>query len=116
MLFAQIDTPHVLVDRSIVERNIEKYQAYCSLHNIGLRPHIKTHKIPEFARMQVAAGARGITCQKIGEAEIMADAGLDDILLTYNIIGASKLERLKALAKRVNLSVVADNLDVVEGL
>jgi len=63
-----------------------------------LRPHIKTHKLPRFAQQQVALGAVGITCQKLGEAEVMADAGLTDILLPYNILGASKLERLRALA------------------
>lgn len=116
MLFPDVDTPHVLVDRDIVERNIEKYQKYCSSHHIKLRPHIKTHKIPEFAKLQIAAGCSGITCQKIGEAEVMADAGIDDILITYNILGSAKLKRLKALAKRTNLCVVADNETIVEGL
>ena len=82
MPFPDVDTPHVLVDRDIVERNIEKYQKYCSAHDLNLRPHIKTHKIPEFAKMQITAGCTSIICQKIGEAEVMADTGIDDILIT----------------------------------
>ena len=116
MLFPDIDTPGVLIDRDVVEQNIGRYQAYCNSHGLGLRPHIKTHKIPEFARLQIAAGSIGITCQKIGEAEVMADAGIDDILITYNIIGTAKLKRLKSLSRRVKLSVVADNMVVIKGL
>ena len=116
MIFPAVDTPNVLIDRDVVMRNISQYQAYCTKHGIGLRPHIKTHKIPEFAQMQVTAGAIGITCQKISEAEIMAAAGLKDILLTYNILGDHKLKKLKTLAGQVNLTVVADNLKVIDGL
>lgn len=114
--FADVDTPAVLIDLDIVERNIARFQAYCDEHGIEARPHIKTHKLPRFARAQVAAGAVGITCQKIGEAEVMVDAGLEDILITYNIIGAAKLDRLAALARRCRLTVVADNPYVVDGL
>lgn len=116
MMFDEVETPAVLVDLEIAERNIDRYQDYCRLHGIALRPHIKTHKMPEFARRQVAAGAVGITCQKIGEAEVMADAGLDDILITYNIIGTAKLARLRALAERIKLSVTADSKAVIDGL
>lgn len=116
MLFPDVDTPNVLVDQDIATRNIAKYQEYCTSHGLNLRPHIKTHKIPDFANAQITAGASGITCQKIGEAEIMADAGITDILITYNILGKVKLVKLKALAARISLTVVADNLTVVEGL
>lgn len=115
-MFESLETPAVLVDADIAERNIERYQAYCSEHGIALRPHIKTHKTREFARRQVAAGAVGITCQKISEAEVMAEAGLNDILITYNIIGAQKLTRLQALARRITLSVTADSDTVIDGL
>lgn len=115
-MFESLETPAVLVDLDIAERNIERYQAYCDKHGIALRPHIKTHKTREFARRQVMAGAVGITCQKISEAEVMADAGLDDILITYNIVGAQKLARLYALARRITLSVTADSRAVIEGL
>ncbi|MBO9508551.1 D-TA family PLP-dependent enzyme [Thalassospira sp. A3_1] len=115
--YPELDTPCAVVDLDTVDRNIESYQAYCDKQGIGLRPHIKTHKIPAFAAQQMKAGALGITCQKIGEAEVMADAGLDDILLTYNVLGERKLARLRALFDRIkSLRVVADNAVVVEGL
>jgi len=111
-----MDTPCVVVDLAVVKRNIERTQAIFDRLGVAFRPHIKTHKIPELALAQVKAGARGITCQKIGEAEVMADSGIDDILITYNIVGAEKLARLKALAERCKLSVTADNADVIDGL
>ena len=82
----------------------------------SLRPHIKTHKIPEFAHLQIRLGAKGINCQKLGEAEVMVDAGISDILLTYNLIGQTKLDRLVALAHRADIKVVADSRETVEGL
>jgi D-serine deaminase-like pyridoxal phosphate-dependent protein len=112
----EIDTPAVLIDIDRAVANIERAQSYADGHGLPLRPHIKTHKLPMLARRQVDAGAVGITCQKIGEAEVMADAGLDDILLPYNILGRDKLARLRALADRVTLSVTADNPLVVAGL
>jgi D-serine deaminase-like pyridoxal phosphate-dependent protein len=115
-LFARIDTPAVVIDVAQAERNIRRFQDYANAHGLKLRPHIKTHKLPFFAKAQIAAGAIGITCQKIGEAEVMADAGLTDILITYNILGAAKVLRLAALARRCKLSVVADNSAVVDGL
>lgn len=110
------DTPCVLIDLDVVRRNIERTQSIFDDLGVAFRPHIKTHRIPEFARMQIEAGACGITCQKIGEAEVMAAAGIDDILITYNIIGDSKLERLVALSQSCTLSVTADNAAVVRGL
>ncbi|MGS0646515.1 D-TA family PLP-dependent enzyme [Komagataeibacter melomenusus] len=111
----KLDTPAVLVDIDKAFSNINKAQQYANAHGFSLRPHIKTHKLPYFAHAQVKAGAVGITCQKLTEAEIMAQAGLADILLTYNIIGAHKLGRMVNLARQVALSVVADNIPVVEG-
>ncbi|MDG3576577.1 D-TA family PLP-dependent enzyme [Rhizobium sp. YJ-22] len=115
---ATIDTPAVLVDLDIARSNIARFQAYADAHGIAVRPHIKTHKLPAIAEMQLAAGAIGITCQKVSEAEAMI-AGSDairDVLITYNILGGEKLEHLKALAKKVKLRVVADNSTVVDGL
>src|SRR5947208_15847926 len=74
----QLETPVLTADLDAVERNIAGMQSYCDEHGLALRPHIKTHKLPEVARLQVDAGARGITCQKLGEAEVFADAGFDD--------------------------------------
>ena len=106
------DTPAVLIDLSQAEANLMRAQAYADAQGFTLRPHIKTHKLPRFAKAALELGAKGITCQKIGEAEVMADAGIGDILITYNILGARKLERLKALAGRVTLAVVADGAAV----
>src|SRR2546425_12708695 len=115
-LLELIDTPVVTIDLAVMEQNIARLQHYLSLHGMRNRPHIKTHKVPAIARMQVAAGAAGITCQKLGEAEVMAEGGLDDILLTYNVLGEAKLERLVALADRISLTVTVDHADIAAEL
>src|SRR5919206_1691495 len=112
----EIETPAVLIDLDRVERNLRRWQDFCDAHGLANRPHIKTHKLVPFAKRQLELGAHGITCQKLGEAEVMADSGIRDILLTYNIIGRPKLERLAALARRAAVTVVADSDFVVEGL
>ena len=112
-----IETPALVVDEAVALRNIRAFQDHCDAAGLTLRPHVKTHKTLHFARAQIAAGAVGITCQKIGEAEAMADGGLDDILITYNIVGEAKLARLRALAGRVTaLAVTADDQAVIDGL
>lgn len=116
-MFDTLTTPAVLVDLDVAEANIDRFQAHCDRYGLKLRPHIKTHKLPMLARRQISAGAIGITCQKITEAEAMiSEGGIDDILITYNILGREKVARLRELAGRVRLSVVADNATVVEGL
>jgi D-serine deaminase-like pyridoxal phosphate-dependent protein len=110
-----LETPAVLIDIDRAEANLARAQAYADRHGVKLRPHIKTHKLPYFARRQVEYGAIGITCQKIGEAEVMADAALEDIFLPYNILGTEKLLRLRAVATRTRLSVTADSRATVEG-
>jgi D-serine deaminase-like pyridoxal phosphate-dependent protein len=115
MLLIDLDTPAVVIDRRIAEANLARAQAYADGHGLLLRPHIKTHKLPLFARRQVELGAVGITCQKVGEAEAMADAGLSDIFLPYNILGRAKLDRLLALHQRIALSVTADSGITIEG-
>jgi D-serine deaminase-like pyridoxal phosphate-dependent protein len=112
----ELETPVVLVDIDKAEANLKKAQDAADKAGIKLRPHIKTHKLPLFARRQVALGAVGITVQKLGEAEVMADAGLTDILLTFNIVGEKKRTRLKALHERVTIRVVADSAETVAGL
>ena len=109
MLIEDLETPVPVVDLDRVERNLAKMQAYCDRHGLKLRPHIKTHKIPFLARRAVELGASGITCQKLGEAEVMADAGLDDILISYPLIGKAKAERLAALAQRARVRVAVDS-------
>lgn len=84
-----MDTPAVLVDLEVVRRNIARFQGYADRIGMAVRPHIKTHKLPQIAAMQLAAGAIGITCQKVSEAQAMVTAGtgLNDLLITYNILG-----------------------------
>src|SRR4051794_22816158 len=101
----------------IVERNITRIQAACEAAGVANRPHIKTHKSPVLAKLQIKAGAKGITCQKLGEAEVMAEeAGIDDILISYNLIGEEKMVRLGALQAKASMTVAADNPVVVAGL
>lgn len=109
-------TPAVVIDLDKVEANIARLQAACDAAGVANRPHIKTHKSPELARLQREAGARGITCQKLGEAEVMADGGLDDILISYNILGEEKLGRLGHLQRRIRVIASADNPVTVAGL
>lgn len=104
------DTPCVVVDLDVVERNILRLQAYLDEHGIENRPHIKTHKLPLLAHWQLAAGASGITVQSLGEAEVMAAAGITDILITYNVMGQEKEQRLAQLARLANIRVALDNL------
>ncbi|QRM57584.1 D-TA family PLP-dependent enzyme [Sinorhizobium sp. BG8] len=113
-----LSTPVVLVDLEVARRNIDRFQAYADTHGLKLRPHIKTHKLPAIAEMQLRAGAVGVTCQKVSEAEAMVAGSPDirDVLITYNILGAEKLKRLTGLARKVALSVVADSQTVVQGL
>lgn len=111
-----LDTPAPTVDLDAVERNIRRMQGYCDEHGLDFRPHIKTHKLPAIAHMQVRAGAVGIACQKLGEAEVMEAAGLRDILVTFPLVGASKAERLAALAGEATLSAVGDSETVARGL
>src|SRR6202161_4635436 len=109
-------TPVAVIDMDRVERNIARIQAACDAAGVANRPHIKTHKSPMLARMQIDAGARGITCQKIGEAEVMAEAGVDDILISYNLLGDEKMARLGALQAKAHMPVAADNPTVVANL
>jgi len=118
MTLDELETPAVTIDLDRLDANIRRVQARVAGTGRGNRPHIKTHKIPAIAKMQLDAGAVGITCQKLGEVEVFVDAGVaDDILLTFNIVGRQKTDHLMALAARVNrLAVVADNETVVRGL
>jgi D-serine deaminase-like pyridoxal phosphate-dependent protein len=112
---ADLETPCVVIDLDKTEANLARVQAHAAANGYALRPHIKTHKLPRFAKRQIELGAVGITAQKLGEAEVMGDAGLGDIFVPYNIVGAAKLARLAALNDRVTLSVTADSPDTVAG-
>jgi len=112
----EFGTPAVVIDLDRVEANIARVQKLCEAAGVANRPHIKTHKSPVLAKMQVAAGARGITCQKLGEAEVMVEGGIDDILISYNLLGEEKVGRLGRLLKRAQIVVAADNPTTLAGL
>ncbi len=112
----ELETPVPLIDVDVVERNVRRWQERCTALGMGNRPHIKTHKLVGLAKYQLAQGAAGITVQKLGEAEVMANAGISDMLLTFNVVGKTKLARLAALARRTAISLVADNHDMIAGL
>jgi len=109
-----LETPMVAVDLGRVDRNIAALQAYCDEHGLANRPHIKTHKLPFVAHRQLAAGASGITVQKLGEAEVMIAAGIDDLLITYNVVGSAKAERLARIARMAKIQVGVDNRVALE--
>lgn len=113
---ADVITPMPVIDEDRLAANIARAQGYMHTHARAFRPHVKTHKILSVARAQVAAGACGLNCQKLTEAEVFAAAGFDDILITYNILGAARLARLRALNDRLaSLRVCADSEAAVQG-
>ena len=116
MKIEELDTPAVIVDLDILETNLQSLASYCRKHGIGLRPHTKTHKIPAIAKMQIESGCHGITVAKVSEAEVMANAGLNDILIAYPLWGATKLERLTKLAQDRKITVSLDSLPVAQGI
>ncbi|MCC7263568.1 MAG: DSD1 family PLP-dependent enzyme [Candidatus Latescibacteria bacterium] len=106
---AEIDTPVLLVELEVLEANIARMARHFRESGKYLRPHTKSHKTPAIALKQLEAGAIGITCAKLGEAEAMADAGIQDILMANEVIGAKKITRLMALARRCDIMVAVDN-------
>ena len=116
MLISDLDTPAVIVDLNVMERNLSRMGDYCREHQLLLRPHTKTHKIPELAKRQIAGGATGITVAKISEAEVMLDAGINDILIAYPIVGPTKTARLARLAEQATITVSLDSEEVARGL
>ncbi len=114
MNIRDLDTPALVIDLDIVDRNLARMADYCRRHNLNLRPHTKTHKMPALARKQVELGASGITVAKLGEAEIMVDAGLDHLLVAYPIVGRPKAERLADLCQRADITVALDSFESAE--
>ena len=113
---SDLETPSVLIDLDKMERNITRMQARCDELGIQFRPHIKTHKIPDIARRQIEAGAIGIACQKVSEAEVFAAAGFRDIQIPYNIVGRRKTRRLAKLAQQADVTVTVDSRPVIDGI
>ena len=116
MKISDLDTPAVLIDVDVMERNLQSMSNYCAAHGLKLRPHTKTHKIPELALLQLRRGASGITVAKLGEAGVMADNGVNDILIVYPLLGKKKLDCLVRLAERVRCAVAIDSLEVAQGI
>ena len=111
-----LDTPALVVRRATLERNLAAMQRLADGFGLALRPHTKTHKSPALARRQVELGARGITVAKVGEAEAMVEAGLEDVLIANQVIGVAKLDRLARLAERARIAILVDSLDGVRQL
>ena len=111
-LISALPTPVVAIDHARLRDNIQTMQTLAQRAGVGLRPHTKTHKSPQIAKWQLEAGARGVCCAKLGEAEVLADAGITDIRLPYPVNPANAPRVLALLASGVTLSIIVDNLDV----
>ena len=109
--FDTIDTPALVLDLDAFERNIKRLQEAMSKAGVRLRPHAKSHKCPEIALRQIKAGAIGICCQKVSEAAVFVDAGVDDILITNQLVGEQKVAHAIDLAKRATIGVLVDHDD-----
>src|SRR5512140_3224520 len=105
MRLDQVDTPALIIELDAFERNLHALMAAVSASGVRVRPHAKTHKCPEIARRQIALGAVGMCCQKVSEAEALVDGGVDDVLVTNEIVGEQKAERLAALSRRARIGV-----------
>ena len=110
MNIAELDTPALLIDLDIMERNLGKMADYVRAHQFRLRPHTKTHKIPALAERQIALGATGLTVAKVGEAEVMMKAAPQDLLVAYPVMGKQKLGRLMTIAATTRVTVSLDSL------
>jgi D-serine deaminase-like pyridoxal phosphate-dependent protein len=113
---SQLDTPALLIDLDVMESNLQRMAEYTRAHNLRLRPHTKTHKIPALARRQMDLGAAGITVAKVGEAEVMTAANPHDILVAYPVIGPQKLQRLMSVADGRGVTVSLDSVEAAQQL
>ena len=116
MHISDLETPAVVVDLDVMDQNITRMAGYCREHKLLLRPHTKSHKSPELAKRQLASGATGITVAKLGEAEVMLNAGITDILIAYPIVGEKKTAHLARLAEEATISVALDSEDAARGI
>src|SRR5258705_10692591 len=113
MALAEVDTPALLIDLDAFERNLQRMGDFVRSAGVRLRPHSKTHKSPDIAGKQIAHGAVGVCCQKVSEAEVMVAGGIGDVLVSNEVAGAAKLDRLAALARRAKIAICADDADNV---
>src|SRR5450631_651336 len=109
MHVSEIDTPALVVDLDILERNLARVAGYAREHGLRLCPHTKTHKSVRLARRQIASGAAGLTVAKVSEAEVMLAAEPDDLLVAYPIVGYNKLLRLTGVARQTRVTVALDS-------
>ena len=111
-----LDTPAVLVDLDVLERNVARMAAFAAEHDIALRPHAKSHKTLGIAERQRSAGARGFTVAKLDEAEAYLAAGFDDLLIANEIVGIDKWQRLAAMQRRGSVAAGVDNVQAAAGM
>lgn len=111
-----LPTPAVVIDLDTAARNVRAMALQAQACGLSHRPHIKTHRCSELARLQIASGCRGVTVAKLGEAEAMADGGIDDIFVAYAVIGSDKAARLLALARRCHVLTAVNSLVGAQGL
>ena len=112
----ELDTPAIVIDLDVAERNISRMQAFADESGVAMRPHTKTNKSPYWASKQLRAGAIGICCAKVGEAEVMADAGIPEIMIPNQVIGTRKIARLMAVAHQSNTIVAVEAAENVTDL
>ncbi len=116
MALAEVETPALLIDLDALERNVERLASDLASSDVRVRTHAKTHKSPAIARLQIAAGAVGVCCQTVGEAEIMTQGGIDDVLVTNVVVDPAKILRLAALARLCRVGVCVDDESNVNAL
>ncbi len=116
MPLAEVDTPCLILELDAFERNLRRLHESLAGRAVGVRPHAKSHKCPQIALQQIALGAVGVCCQKVSEAEALVEGGVGDVLVTNEVVGAPKLKRLAALAKRARVAVCADDAGNVAAL
>lgn len=116
MHYREISTPALTIDLSVLERNLDRMANYCRERRLGLRPHTKTHKTPEVARMQLERGAVGLTVAKVGEAEVLSEVGPTEILVAFPVLGAEKLRRLARLAHSRQVLMSLDSESAAQAL
>lgn len=115
MTIHDLDTPAILIDVDVMEKNLQRVASYAAEHKLRLRPHTKTHKIPELGRRQVQSGAAGLTVAKVSEAEVMLKADPPDLLIAYPLVGKAKLQRLMQLPP-ASITIAIDNVQSVRQL
>ena len=116
MHISELDTPAIVIDLDIMERNLRRMADYTAQHGLRLRPHTKTHKIPALGAQQLALGAVGLSVAKVSEAEVMVEAGVQELLIAYPVIGALKLARMVEVARKTQLTISVDSLVSAQGI